>query len=155
MNVRVKSVMLSLCICISFVLLLCYPYIQQIDDPPPLYPLVVDFCDNRLSYDIVKSSYEQLSEKGYKVKTENDTVTIKRKELEITLKLDKGVDKNFEPRIRYFHNVSFIIDTVKYRYSEQGLSMSIDYTTTIFSKEPVVLNLLQDLYNDLNSHNAN
>lgn len=154
MKTKFKVFLLLLFVFI-YTFLLCYPYIKQINDNPPLYGLIVDFHNNRISYDIIKSNYSQLSDKGYEVKTEDETVTITKNDLVITLELDEGVDKYSEPRVRYYHNVEFIFDTVEYRYYEQGIAITIIYETTIFSRKPVVLHILRELYNDLQANSIN
>jgi len=144
MKTKTKVFIFLLCICTA-IFLLCYPYVKQINEEPPLYGLVIDYHDDRLSYDIIKSNYSRLQEKGYNVNAEDETIIISKDDLVITLDLNKETDKNFQPKVSYYHNVNFIFDTVKYNYSEQGLTITVIYKTTIFSKEPVVLSQLKNL----------
>ena len=117
-----------------------------------MHGVVVDFHNSRLSYDIIKSNYLQLSEKGYDVKAEDGSVTITKNDLKINLNLNKKIDSERKPKVSYVHDVDFIFDTVEYKYYADDLTIEITYKTTIFSKKPVVLSQLNDLYNDLKSN---
>lgn len=149
MKIKFKNYLFIFCTLTVSCFLAYYPYLKQINDPPPLYGVVVDFHNNRLSYDIIKSNYSQLSEKGYDVKAEDGFVTIRKNDLEINLNLNKEIDRERKPKVRYVHNAGFIFDVVEYKYYADGLTIEIAYKTTIFSKKPVVLSQLYDLYNDL------
>ena len=152
MKIRLKKYLFILCTLIVGCFLPCYPYLKQINAPPPMHGVVVDFHNSRLSYDIIKSNYLQLSEKGYDVKAEDGSVTITKNDLKINLNLNKKIDSERKPKVSYVHDVDFIFDTVEYKYYADDLTIEITYKTTIFSKKPVVLSQLNDLYNDLKSN---
>lgn len=148
---KVVVFIVNMCMGIFF---MCYPYIKQIKDTPPLYAAVINYHKDRLSYDIIKSNYSRLSEKGYIVKTEDENIIISKNDLTITLALNKEKYKDFKPKVKYYHNVKFIFDTVEYKYYEPGLTIKIIYKTTIFSKKAVTISQLRELYNDLEAENV-